>query len=78
MTPQTFVDPDPVNRLIKHCHGSKDNAENLFREIILHKKKTVRLPEGELTLSGEQHEEFVERYSSEVEPSLWESKRRKQ
>ena len=37
----------------------------------------VKLPDGEVCLSDEEAGEFAVRYSSEVEPTIWESKRRK-
>jgi hypothetical protein len=37
----------------------------------------VQLPDGEVSLTDEEIGEFAVRYSSEVEPTIWESKRRK-
>ena len=70
-------DLDNVTRLIRQCHRSKDQAENLFQHLIAEKAMSVDLPDGRIVLTPEEHDEFVERYSSEVEPTLWESKRLK-
>jgi hypothetical protein len=68
---------DKVTALIKHCHGSRDNAEDLFQHLIAEKALSVDLPEETVSLTQEEHDEFVERYSAEVEPTIWESKRLK-
>jgi hypothetical protein len=76
MNPLT-EDIDIVSRLIGHCLQDPENARKLFDEVIGHKAREVDLPEGRVHLSEEQAGEFVERYSAEVEPTLWESKRLK-
>jgi hypothetical protein len=76
MNPST-EDIDIVSRLIGHCLQDPEKARKLFDDLIAHKAREVQLPEGKVHLSEEQAGEFVERYSAEVEPTLWESKRRK-
>lgn len=68
---------DKVTRLIRHCHGNRSQAENLFQHLIAEKGMSIDLPEGRMTLSPEEHDEFVARFSAEVEPTIWESKRLK-
>jgi hypothetical protein len=77
MTERVIADDDPVTRLIKFCHRDETSATRLFQQFISEKKLSVELPEGVVTLTEEQRGEFVQRYSAEVEPTLWESKRRK-
>ena len=68
---------DNVTRLIRHCHQGRAQAENLFQHLITEKAMSVDIPDGHIVLTPDEHDEFVERYSSEVEPTLWESKRLK-
>lgn len=68
---------DKVTLLIRHCFQEKANAEALFQHLITERARSVDLPEGRITLTPQEHDEFVERFSSEVEPTLWESKRLK-
>jgi len=68
---------DKVTRLIRHCHDNRMHAENLFQRLITEKGMSIDLPEGRMTLSPEEHDEFVARYSAEVGPTIWESKRLK-
>ena len=70
-------DNDIVTKIIKECHAGKETAEKIFKAIATDKKRTLNLATGEIKISDEEAGEFVERYSSEVEPTLWESKRRK-
>ncbi len=77
MTDQTPVADDVVDRLIKHCHQNAEAAEKLFDQMIAHQQQTVQLPDGDVNITEEQRGEFAERYSAEVGPTLWESKRRK-
>ena len=68
---------DKVTRLIRYCHGGKQQAESVFEHLITQKAMRFDLPEGEMVLTPEEHDEFVERFSAEVEPTIWESKRLK-
>lgn len=70
-------DDDKVTRLIRYCHSDRQHAENLFQQLITDNARSIQLPEGTLTLSQDEHDEFVARYSAEVEPTIWESKRLK-
>ncbi|BCR06320.1 hypothetical protein DESUT3_33890 [Desulfuromonas versatilis] len=70
-------DEDVVPRLISHCLKDHGEAERLFQALITDKQNEIDLPEGKLHLTKAQLDEFVERYSSEVGPVLWESKRAK-
>ncbi len=73
---ETF-DDNVVNKLIKHCHQHKESAEEIFKAIATDKKRTITVDDGELKLTDEHVGEFVERFSAEVGPTLYESKRRK-
>lgn len=71
------MDVDPVSRIIKHCIADHLFAEQIFTAVTRAKDHCVKLPDGEVCLSDEEAGEFAVRYSSEVEPTIWESKRRK-
>ncbi len=73
----TTPEDDKVTRLIRYCFGSKQQAETVFEHLITQKSLRFNLPEGEMVLTPEEHDEFVERFSAEVEPTMWESKRLK-
>ncbi len=77
MTERMIVDDDIVTRLIKFCHQDEESAEKLFKQLISEQRLSVVLPEGVAKLTEEERGEFVQRYSAEVEPTFWESKRRK-
>lgn len=68
---------DVVTHLIKFCLENKSFAEKAFDSVTAGEKRTLQLPDGEVTLTEKQAGEFVERFSAEVEPTFWESKRRK-
>jgi len=68
---------DKVTLLIRHCFRDKSNAKALFQHLITEQALSIDLPEGKVVLTRQEHDEFVERFSSEVEPTLWESKRLK-
>ncbi|MEJ2200888.1 MAG: hypothetical protein P8X63_07730 [Desulfuromonadaceae bacterium] len=68
---------DIVTTIIKECHNSKAIAETLFNAIANKKQRTLRIANQEITITEAEAGEFVERFSAEVEPTLWESKRRK-
>lgn len=68
---------DVVTRLIRYCHLGPDHAEKLFNTLIAQRRDRIELSGEEIELTREEIGEFVARYSAEVEPALWESKRRK-
>lgn len=68
---------DVVSHVIKYCIKDHAFAKKLFDSVILEKRHTIRLPDGEVEFTDENLAEFVERFSAEVEPTIWESKRRK-
>jgi len=72
------VENDVVTRLIRYCHISPNSAEKMFNSLISEGRDRIELSGEEILLSEEEIGEFVARYSAEVEPTLWESKRRKQ
>ncbi len=69
---------DPVSLIIKACHKSEDEAKRIYHQIAEQHQGSLKL-DNKMTvhLSEKQVGEFVERYSSEVEPTYWESKRLK-
>ncbi len=68
---------DTVTRIIKECHTGKEAAEKIFQAIAIEKSRSLQLSDGPINISEEDAGEFVQRYSAEVETTLWESKRRK-
>ncbi len=69
---------DPVSLIIKACHKSESDAKRIFHQIAEEHNHNFKLANGTtLHLSDDQIGEFAERYSSEVEPTYWESKRLK-
>lgn len=77
MTTEQRYAEDVVTHVIKYCLEDKDFAEKAIADVAAKKQRTLQLPDGDVTLSEEQAGEFVERFSAEVEPAFWESKRRK-
>jgi len=74
---QTTTGEDRVTRVIKYCVKDHALAEKFFDTVATKNGRTLKLPDGEITLSDDEAGEFVQRYSSEVEPTIWVSKRRK-
>ncbi len=70
-------DDDRVSKLIRHCHQDPQIADRLFERLIAAQEREVTIEGERIVLSETERGEFVERYSAEVEPTLWESKRRK-
>lgn len=68
---------DNVNRLIGQCLRSKEDAEWIYDVLISRKHTKIDLITGSVHLTPEEHTEFVARFSSEVEPTIWESSFRK-
>ena len=78
MTELPRTDPDLVTHVIKYCNKDHKLAESLFSAVATRRERTLTLPDGPVTLNEEEAGEFVQRYSSEVEPAIWVSKRRKE
>lgn len=77
MTPQAIS--DPVSVIIKACHRGEDEAKRLYHLIAEMRQHHIVLDaETELMLNDQQLGEFAKRFSSEVEPEYWVSKRLKQ
>jgi len=72
------IGDDCVSHLIGQCLRSKRDAEWIYDVLVSRNLKKVDLITGSVHLSPEQLAEFVERFSAEVEPTLWESSFRKQ
>lgn len=72
---QEHLKHDPVTRVIKYCHGDFSEAQRIYHLLAEEKNHAIDLPDGKVKLTDEQLGEFVERYSSEVEPEIWRSKR---
>lgn len=75
---ETSTERDLVTGLIRHCLENSEERETLFNTLIADQLHSVELHGETFRLSDEQFDEFVRRFSAEVEPTLWESKRRKQ
>ena len=71
------TEQDVVTRLISYCHRDMATAWMMFDRLIAHRDPFVELPGHSIALTEEQLDEFVERFSAEVEPYYWNSKRRK-
>lgn len=69
--------PDVVSRLVGQCLQSRETAERLFEDVIAARRRRIVVDGEALELSEDQLHEFVERFSTEVEPAFWESKRLK-
>lgn len=75
---QSQTIPDPVSLVIKACHRGEDEANRIFHLLAEERRHDLMLDDRmAVHLDDEQLGEFVERFSSEVEPTFWESKRRK-
>jgi type II secretory pathway component PulL len=69
---------DPVSLIIKDCHQSENEANRIFHQLAEERQHYFTLQNGKrVHLSDQQLEEFAARFSSEVEPTYWESKRLK-
>lgn len=71
------TDSAAVDRLIKFCVQNKADAERIFNTIAVEKKGSLTVGGESIALNQSEMGEFVQRYSAEIEPMLWESKRRK-
>lgn len=70
-------DPDPVSRVIRECHRGEDIATALYHQIAEEHRRSITLDGAPVELDEAQANDFVQRFSSEVEPEYWRSKRRK-
>ena len=75
---QLHKNSDPVSLVMKACHKNEDEANRIYHLLAEEKKHQIKLDnETTIHLSEEQLGEFAERFSAEVEPEYWESKRLK-
>lgn len=72
------IGDDAVSHLIGECMRSKQDAERVYDLLVSKNLRKIDLITGSIHLSPAEHAEFVARYSSEVNPSFWESAFRKQ
>ncbi len=76
MEPQELS--DPVSLIIKACHKNEEEANRIYHLLAEERQHRFTLENETIVhLSEEQLGEFVERFSSEVKPTYWESKRLK-
>ncbi|HKL26785.1 MAG TPA: hypothetical protein VJ910_11210 [Desulfuromonadales bacterium] len=68
---------DTVSHILKYCIADEDFAKKVYQQVIAEGGRTVALPDGEVQLSEAEHRAFAERFSTEVEPTVWTSKRAK-
>ena len=69
---------DPVTMVIKACHRGEAEAQRIFHQLAEKGERRITLDrDTTLHLNEAQVGEFVERFSSEVEPEFWVSKRLK-
>lgn len=68
---------DVVSRLLGYCMQGREKAEEMFNTLIAGRKRHLSLAGEDLELTEEELAEFAERFSAEVEPAFWESKRLK-
>lgn len=71
------VGDDSVSHLIGQCLRSKKDAEWIYDILVSRNLRKVDLITGTVHLTQQEHAEFVARFSSEVEPTIWESSFRK-
>jgi len=69
---------DPVSRIIRACHKGEAEANRIYHLLAEKHQRRITLDDNTtLQLNEAQVGEFVERFSSEVEPEYWVSKRLK-
>ena len=71
------ADFDPVSRVIRECHRGEDIATRIYHQIAEEHRRSIVLDGAPVELNEAQAGDFVQRFSSEVEPEYWHSKRRK-
>ena len=72
-----FTDEDNVSHLIGQCLRNKDDAQRMFEQLVSRNSRKIDLITGTVHLTDQEHDEFVMRFSAEVEPTLWQSSFRK-
>lgn len=68
---------DRVNQLIGQCLRNKKDAEEIYDILVSGNSRRIDLITGSVHLTPQEHTEFIVRFSSEVEPTIWESSFRK-
>ncbi len=68
---------DNVTHLIGQCLRSKAEAERIYDLLVSRHLHKIDLITGSIHLTSEERDEFIARFSSEVEPTIWESAFRK-
>lgn len=68
---------DNISHILKFCIDDEDLAKRVYQQVIAEGNRTVELPDGKVQLSEAEQREFAERFSTEVEPTVWTSKRAK-
>ncbi len=71
------MNTDPVSRVISECHRSEAIASRLFHQIAEEHQRHIVMGDTTVDLDETQADDFVHRFSSEVEPEYWTSRRRK-
>ena len=75
---ETRTSSDPVSMIIKACHRGEAEAQRIYHLIAEERRHRIVLDDNtHLFLSDRQIGEFAARFSSEVEPEYWVSKRLK-
>ena len=67
------INVDSVDHLIGKCLYNKTEAEWMFDILVTRNLREINLITGNLRLTQEEHADFVDRFSAEVEPTIWES-----
>jgi len=75
---QTPISSDPVTQVIKACHRGEEVANRIYHLIAEQHQRRLILEDDAVELNEQQVGEFVARFSAEVEPEYWHSKRRKE
>ena len=68
---------DSVNQLIGQCLRNKKDAKSIYEILVSGNSRRIDLITGSVHLTPQEHAEFIVRFSSEVEPTIWESSFRK-
>ena len=68
---------DSVSHLIGLCLRNKTEAERIYDIFVTKNLGKIDLITGSIHLTQKEREEFIVRFSSEVEPTIWESSFRK-
>lgn len=64
---------DTVSHLIGQCLRNKEEAKRMYDRLISRDSRKIDMFTGSIQLSDAEHDDFVARFSAEVEPTLWES-----